>query len=160
MSADHAWRTLAEVNGWIRLADTKAAALLSLSGLLGGWMLLTIPAGRAPALRTVTLMIGLTLTVATACLALNALRPSTRHTALPSTLHFGDIARGYARAATAFADECSDLFADEERLTRALCDQVWVNSIIAARKFRDVDRALLMLTAAMTATAAALLMGG
>jgi len=160
VSADHAWRALGEVNGWIRVADAKAAALLSLSGLLGGWILVLIPDARVSALRTAMLAIGLTLTLVTACLTLNALRPSTRNAAQPSALHFDDIARGYTTAVAAFVEECSSLLADEERLTRALCDQVWVNSIIAARKFRDVDRALPVLVAAMIPTAAALLMGG
>ncbi|MEU6752769.1 Pycsar system effector family protein [Spirillospora sp. NPDC046719] len=159
MSTEDAWRALAEVNGWIRVADAKAAALLSLSGLLGGWIVSALPVERHPGLRTAILTAGLAMVFGTACMAIRALRPVVWKGPPHSGLHFVDISRLYASGA-AFAAESAGLMADGDRLTRELCQQLWVNSTIATRKFQSVDRALMLLVPGLAATVAALLAEG
>jgi hypothetical protein len=164
VSAEGAWKALAEVNGWIRFADAKAAALLSLSGLLGGWILAMLgEPGQTPA-RSVALVAGLGPAVCTAFLALRALRPArpagpdrpgAGRSVPPSLLYFADVARRYGDDPAAYVRDCAGLLDDEERLVREICDQVWVNSRIAARKFRQVDRGVFVLAAGLVMTAAA-----
>lgn len=149
MSTEHAWKVLAEVNGWIRFADAKAAALLSLSGLLGGWMLVLASGEPRSPLKGAGLLTGMVLVLAAAGLSLSALRPVTGRRVGHSLLHFDDVARGYAGDGTEYARACQALLADPERLVGQVCDQIWINSGIAARKFRDVDRALFTLVPAL-----------
>ncbi|MGK5557815.1 Pycsar system effector family protein [Actinomadura kijaniata] len=158
MSADSAWKALAEVNGWVRFADAKATAALSLSGLLGGWILALLPAQRHAAPRTVVLAVALVFAALATGLALAALRPAVRRGPPRSLLHFADVARLYPDAA-AFADDCADLLDDEVRMVREVGDQIWVNSVIATRKFRHIDRALLALVPGVVLTLGAVLAG-
>jgi hypothetical protein len=155
VNADGAWKALAEVNGWIRFADAKAAALLSLTGLLGGWALVMLREPGRSAAGSAALAAGLGMAVGAAFLAIRALRPVSGRSAPPSLLYFADVARRYGDDRAAYVRDCAGLLEDEERLVREICDQVWANSAIAARKLRHVDGGLFMLIAALLVTAVA-----
>ena len=138
MSIENAWRALDQVSTMIRFADAKAVAALSVSGVLGGWVLMTFPSRH---LLGALLEAGsLAALAAAAGFAMLAMRPRVHSTYGASLIHFEEAARLFASDADSFALSCQALFIAEDRLMASLCQQLGVNSMVAAGKFRNVNR--------------------
>lgn len=143
MSIENAWRALDQVSALIRFADAKAVAALTVSGVLGGWVLTTFPSRHLlgdEIGRTLLEAGSLTALIAAAAFALLAMRPRTHSTYGAPMFHFEEAARRFAAEPDRFAQSCRTLFAAEERLMASLCQQLGVNSTVAAGKFRNVNR--------------------
>jgi hypothetical protein len=143
MSIENAWRALDQVSTMIRFADAKAVAALSVSGVLGGWVLTTFPSRHllgAELGRALLEAGSLAALAAAAGFALLAMRPRVHSTYGASLIHFEEAARLFASDADSFALSCQALFIAEDRLMASLCQQLGVNSMVAAGKFRDVNR--------------------
>jgi hypothetical protein len=138
VSIENAWRALDQVSTMIRFADAKAVAALSVSGVLGGWVLMTFPSRH---LLGALLEAGsLAALAAAAGFAMLAMRPRVHSTYGASLIHFEEAARLFASDADSFALSCQALFIAEDRLMASLCQQLGVNSMVAAGKFRNVNR--------------------
>lgn len=143
MSIENAWRALDQVSTLIRFADAKAVAALSVSGVLGGWVLMTFPSRHplgAEIGRTMLEAGSLAALAAAAGFALLAMRPRIHSVYGASMIHFEEAARRFAADAECFAQSCQTLFTAEDRLMADLCQQLGVNSMVAAGKFRNVNR--------------------
>ncbi|GAA3298241.1 hypothetical protein Dvina_52290 [Dactylosporangium vinaceum] len=152
MKTDDAWKSLAQVNEWIRFADVKAGAVLAGSGVLGGLLIKAIP-DRAtfhqhPA-RATLISLAIICVGCSALITLRTLAPRLRTGEARSMIYFDHIARKYAKDRSTFVDRYISLADKEEDLVRQLIDQVWSNSMVARRKFRRVSFAVVFLGSSM-----------
>jgi len=160
LSTDDSWKSLGQVNEWIRFADAKATAVLAASGVLGGLLVRSIPnvvefkihPARATLLSIAILCVG-----ASALITLRTFAPRLRTGEARSLIYFDHVARRYANDRPAFVDSYSSLTSSQERLTRELAEQIWANSHVARRKFRRVSFAVRFLGLAMASSGVAVL---
>lgn len=142
--AEDAWKTLSQVNDWIKVADTKAGVVLSACGVLGGAVLHGMPpqpqwAGHP--WKAGLLLCALALACASALMSLQVFAPRLKAGEPTSLLYFDHIARGYARPAE-FSRHYLRMLDADDRLRAALAEQVWATSTVARRKFRRVTPAV------------------
>ena len=154
MHSDDAWAALDQVGQWTRFADAKAAVILASSGVLGG-LLLGRPASAghdAAAIRGIMLGVGLVAVALSAVFSLRALQPRLRiRRVTPTSLLFFDhVARRYAGDAAEYVAAFTQASADDA-LSQDVIGQVWANSIVARRKFRQVTVATWLLGLALVA---------
>jgi hypothetical protein len=160
VGADDAWRSLGQINEWIRFADAKAGAVLAASGVLGAFLVNDVPrledfkvhTTRAALLAVAIICIGLS-----SLLSLQILAPRLRTGEARSLIYFDHVARRYASDRNGFADNYLSLTKIDTDLTRQIADQVWATSIVARRKFRRVSYAIRLLGAAMVSAGAAVI---
>ena len=160
VKVDDAWKSLSQVNEWIRFADAKAIAILAGSGVLGGLLVRAIPQlsdfkiypARATLLSVAIVCVG-----ASALIALRSVAPRLRTGEARSLIYFEHVARRYASDRAAFVKGFVSLADDETRLVEHIAEQTWANSLVARRKFRRVSYAVLFLGAAMASSGAAII---
>lgn len=143
-NAEDAWKTLAQVNDWIKVADTKAGAVLSACGVLGGAVLHGMPPQQQWAHQPWTvglLFTSLALAAASALMAMRVFAPRLKAAEPTSLLYFDHIARGYARPER-FSQDFIEMLDSDNHLRESLADQVWATSTVARRKFRHVTPAV------------------
>lgn len=161
-SVENAWRMLDQANGWLRFADAKATAVLSVSGVLGGVVVARYPSWSAMGQRPwpgVLASLAL-LAVATAgVFALRALWPRTWTRSSASLLHFQHVARAYADRPADFVRNCAETVAQDSRLATEIYQQLWVNSVLAEQKYARVNRALMALLAGLVLTVTTAVIG-
>ena len=162
VSTDDAWKSLEITGEWSRFADAKAGALVAAAGLLAGLMIQEAPTlrafGREP-VRAGLLAVALVSLVVTAALCLHALLPRTGIGAPRSLIHFEAVAGRYTDDQASFVDAHLRLVADPERLRRQIAEQIWANSVVAHRKYRNIKLATYSLAVAMATGAAAGILG-
>jgi Family of unknown function (DUF5706) len=146
--SDDAWAALDQLAQWIRFADAKAAVILASSGVLGG-LLLARPASAghdAAAIRGIVLGVGLVAVALSALFSLRALQPRLRirRVSPTSLLYFDHVARRYAGNAAEYVGAFTGASADGA-LGQDVIGQVWANSVVARRKFRQVTVATWLL---------------
>jgi hypothetical protein len=160
VKVDDAWKALGQVNDWIRFADAKAIAVLAASGVLGGLLVRSIPRASDFKLHTATAILlsaAIVCIGASALITLRTLAPRLRAGEARSLLYFDHVARRYSQDRNAFVENFVGLGADEAGVVRQIADQVWVNSIVARRKFRRVSYAVVFLGLAMASSGAAVI---
>ncbi len=161
-SGEDAWKALQHINDLIKVADTKAAAMLAAGGVLGGILLRTLPAQQrwlVEWLHVGLLLISIGSVSASILFALMVFVPRLRTDASRSILFFDNIASRYAKAAD-FVPVCRRTLGDTARLEASLAEQIWATSRIAQRKFRNVTPAIWLFGIALiTALLAGLVKG-
>jgi Family of unknown function (DUF5706) len=134
---DSAWKTLERVNEWIRFADSKAVALLTGNGVLGGFVIRAMPrwsqVGTHP-WRYWFLATSLGFVMAAILSNLRVLTPKLKAGEPRSLLYFDHVGKRY-RDPTNFNHAFRELLNDEPRLIDQIADQVWANSRVARKKF-------------------------
>ena len=161
MDSDDAWAALDQLGQWIRFADAKAAVILASSGVVGG-LLLARPASAghdAAAIRGIVLGIGLVAVALSALFSLRALQPRLRIRRVPPTslLYFDHVARRHPRDAAEYVAAFTQAAADGG-LSQDIIGQVWANSVVARRKFRQVAAATWLLGLALVSGGVAVLL--
>ncbi|WP_406635123.1 Pycsar system effector family protein [Amycolatopsis sp. WGS_07] len=154
---EDAWKTLLQTNDWIKVADAKAAATLAASGVLGSVLARSAPGPTAwrqePWLASLT-MLSLTLTVISAFFALRVFAPRLRAGEPRSLMYFDHIARRYPKALDFKLTFICML--DRDGLMReSIIEQLWANSRVARRKFKQVAYAIWLLGGALATQVAA-----
>jgi Family of unknown function (DUF5706) len=160
VATDESWKLLEHVNEWLRFADAKAGAILAASGVLGGLMLSSIPTrskALAHPLNAVLILIALAGIAASSLLTLRVLAPRLRTGEARSLVYFDHIARRYQSERNAFVDNYLSLANDGDGLARQLTEQIWANSLVARRKFRQVSYATRFLGLSMFSCGCAVL---
>lgn len=148
---DDVWKSLAQVNDWIKVADAKAVALLAGSGILGGFVVRALPAwrewGTAPWYHSFLLLSTASLSLAI-FLSLSALMPKLKAGEPRSLVYFDHIARRYEDFKP-FKKNYLAMINRDEQLREQLTEQLWATSRVARRKFVRVTYALLAAVAAI-----------
>lgn len=159
---DDAWKALSQANDWIKVADTKAGAIVAVDGVLGGLLVRALPAAdswtRHP-WQAGAILGGLTLVVAGALIALRVFAPRLRAGEPRSLIYFDHIARRYPKAAD-FKVTFIAMLDREGQLREALAEQLWANSRVARKKFRRVAVSLWLLAGALVVALCASLLQG
>jgi hypothetical protein len=160
VQTEDAWKSLGQVNDWIRFADAKAVAIIAGSGVLGGFLVKAIP--RLADFKVYPLRAGL-LSLAIVCVGISALialrtvAPRLRTGEARSLLYFDHVARRYTAARGAFVENYVSLATDHARFAEALVEQLWATSLVARRKFRRVAYAVTFLGIAMASSGLAVI---
>lgn len=150
---EDSWKALQQTHDLIKVADTKAAAIVTGNGVLGGVLLKALPphGGWSAAWPHVALLLGgMTAISASIIFALRVFMPRLRNDRPQGLLYFGNIARRYTDPAD-FVPAYTKLLSDGAKLQGALAEQVWTTSHIAQRKFRNVTPAIWLLGIALIA---------
>lgn len=145
--SEDAWKFLQQTHDLIKVADAKAAAIVTGNGVLGGVLLKALPPhiGWSAAWPHVTLLLASIAAVTASILfALRVFIPRLRNDRQQSLLYFGTVASRYTELA-AFLPEYRKLLSDDAKLEKALAEQVWTTSQIARHKFRNVTPAIWLL---------------
>jgi hypothetical protein len=153
------WKLYAVINDWIRLADTKAAALLAACGALtlAAINVLNTPGGSLGALRgakPLAVLAGVLLLAAAGC-ALAAITPRLlpRHPDR-SSLFFGHIV--LTGSADEYETQVRENAGAADVAFAQICRQVWANAHVAAQKHQCLFLGSLLLAGAL----AVVLLGG
>ena len=133
------WKTLSSINEWVRFSEGKAIALLTVQGVLIAVLSQNLLA-ESQSFDSVVLI------VASAALALNAismlfaflcLNPKLKLLGGVSPLFFGSIASSF-KGSNEYYEYYRDNMNTDESISKELCGQIFVNSQIANRKYRNV----------------------
>ncbi|MFG1607804.1 Pycsar system effector family protein [Actinoplanes sp. NPDC049265] len=154
---DDAWRTLVLQIDLVKHAETKAAATLASSGVLGGLLFTLVSQNRSGGALFVTVASAAAIAVVTAAVAAGiALRPRLYHRhGSNNLLFYRTIARRYGHDAAAFGKDLTELYADRPALLAALAGQILSNANVATQKYRAISVAVAALLAALGLVAAA-----
>lgn len=155
---DEAWKSLTQVNEWIRFADAKAGAVLAASGVLGGLLVTSIPSREDFAIhvvRSILLSAAIVCVGASTLITLRILAPRLRTGEARSLIYFSHIARRYADDRNAFVENFLSLVNDGDRHAEHVAEQIWANSRVAHQKFKSVTFAIYLLGVAMVAAGSA-----
>lgn len=145
------WRMLDHVLGLVRHAELKAVTILATSGLLGQILMVVL---QEPHSAVVTVCGGLAggLAVAAALCSVGVLWPRTSAGGeRPNLLHFATVARIRGSVLAIYQQQLAELVRDRDELLAQLAEQIWANSIIARRKFRLANLAMISIIAAAVA---------
>ncbi len=158
---EQAWKALTLVNDWIRHAEAKVAATLALTGT-SGVLLFNLVFPRNDPGRTLSVaavVCAAALFIAGGFSAL-ALMPQVR--AKPwrqedptSLLFFRHVARKYKTDYPAYGDVLATLTTDPDALTRQIAHQIQSNALVAHRKYRWANLAIIALMIGLIALAIA-----
>lgn len=163
-ATDDAWRALTLQIDMVRHAETKAAAALASSGVLGGLLYTLVSQTKHGGVVFAVVATAAATAIVTAAAAAGvALRPRLylRH-AGSNLLFYGSIVRRFGHDAEAFGSDFAALLADRPRMISAVSAQIVGNANVATRKYRAVDVSILALLTALAllaGTAAAALAG-
>lgn len=159
---DSGWKVLGHIHDWIRVADAKAAATLTASGVLAGIELKAMPslheAQDSPA-RFWVLVLSCVLAAVSALMCLVVLAPRVRAGHGHSAIFFSDIDGDYCKAKEYVPKFRQLLDRGGDELLCELGEQVWANAHVASRKFVRVGWAMRLLGAALLVAGAAVLLG-
>ncbi|WP_419835986.1 Pycsar system effector family protein [Endozoicomonas atrinae] len=134
---DRLWKTYSIVNEWIRYSDTKAYTLLAVQGVFIGLLYKAFDGSIDSSGLTKTLSItGLLLNVISVFFAFTCINPRLNVTGTQSPLYFGAIA-SFA-SADSYQSHFNNKFVTPESVEKELSRQIYINSKIADRKYKNV----------------------
>lgn len=144
---DDAWRALTLQIDMVRHAETKAAAALASSGVLGGLLYTLVSQAKNPGTVFVVVATAAATAIVTAAAAAGvALRPRLfLRQAKSNLLFYGSIVRRFGHDADAFGTDFAALLADRRAMLAAVSAQILGNANVATRKYRAVDVSILAL---------------
>ncbi len=158
---DQAWKALSLVNDWIRHAEAKVAATLAVTGATGTLLFNRVHPQQDPSrtLKVAAVVSAAALLVAgvfSALALLPRLRAKPWQQEEPSNLlFFRHIARKYKTDFPAYGDVLATLTANADALTREIAHQVQSNALVAHRKYRWANLAVVTLAIGLAALAVA-----
>lgn len=144
---DHAWKTLALMNEWIRHSDAKAGVTLAFTGALATmtFNLAKDFEDRNLFFDALVLVVCLLLVV-TGCLCGWTLTPRVKNKEVGQAgvnlLFFMSIEHSFRHKRRQYSDELRILTSDHTQLTRELADQIHANARIATVKSNTVAWAI------------------
>lgn len=158
---DDAWRVLLLQLDLVKHAETKAAAALASSGVLGGLLYSLVSQNETGGVLFAVVASAAAIAIVGAAAAAGvALRPRlfTRQGS-QNPLFYRAVARRFGHDADAFGRVFGTLLTDRAALLSALSGQILANANVATRKYRAVNVAVLTLLGALGLLAAAAIVG-
>lgn len=147
---DGLWRNLEHVSEWVRFADTKAAAVLTLDGILATVLVTAFASHSGYAVVVYVALTGAACFLsASAAMCMACLLPRLKIGQADNVIYFAGIS-SYASPAEYF-DELRRV-ALEGRVDSELARETWSRSRAAAIKYKYVRWALVALSAALAAS--------
>jgi len=136
---ENLWKTLGSINEWVRFSEGKAIALLAAQGVLIGVLSqnLLLDDFSLNAKESITVGLALAFNGGSMFFAFLCLNPRIKLKGGISPLFFGSIASSF-KASNEYFDYYNEKMSNEESISKELCGQIFVNSQIANRKYRNV----------------------
>ncbi|MEU4692325.1 Pycsar system effector family protein [Actinoplanes sp. NPDC023714] len=158
---DDAWRALQLQFDLVKHAETKAAATLASSGVLGGLLYSLVSQNKVGGVLFALFAALSAVAIVTAATAAGiALRPRQfRRHGSRNLLFYGAIADEFGHDAGAFGGEFEALLGDRSALLAAISGQILSNANVAARKYHAINVAIFTLLAALALMAVTAGMG-
>ncbi len=150
--AENLWETLKTTNDWIKVSDAKAVAIISLQSVFLGFLLsqsIDEKFEQANWWFSYTILVcaiilnGISIAYSFCCV-----NPRLRLIGGISPIYFGTIAEKFNNSA-AYKRFFSEKFDSESEIEEELAGQVYVNSTIAWRKFKNVAYSIRSLVASL-----------
>ena len=160
-STEEAWRVLLLQLDLVKHAETKAAAALATSGVLGGLLYSLISQNKTGGVLFAVVASATAIAIVTATAAAGvALRPRLfARQRSENLLYYSAVARRFGHDADAFGRVFGTLLTDRPAMLSALSGQILANANVATLKFRAVNVAVLILLAALGLLAATAIVG-
>jgi len=141
---------LQSINGWINHSDTKAFALLGTQGVFFAFIISAVFSREFYALNSIwsliAVAIALGLNGASVAFSFLAVNPRLKLTGGVSPFFFGSVATNFENSKK-FSEFCEKKLSSDKDIIFELEGQIYVNSTIAWRKFKNVAWALRCLVA-------------
>lgn len=148
-SADDAWAVLLLVNDWIKHAEAKLGVIFALVGLLAAGLIALVTDVEEPnsALLSASLISGMLIVFSAICATMGLLPKfrAQKNAHDVNLLFYGDVAAHFQGRGKelAYVKELEAVLADHDTLSRQIARQAWVNSAVAARKYKWANWAIL-----------------
>jgi hypothetical protein len=150
---DNLWKTYDAIQELIRFADTKATAILAISGVIAGFYFSNFTAiqniMQQKSMSIIPLAIATILLLFTSALSAYCIAPRLKMNKSKCLIFFCDIAN--YKSADEYGKALSNKMT-EEQIKKQLIDQVWANSKIATKKYRAVNTAVLLFVASIVSS--------
>jgi hypothetical protein len=150
---ENLWKTYDAIQELIRFADTKATAILAISGVIAGFYFSNIAAIQniiqQKSISIIPLAIATILLLFTSALSAYCIAPRLKMNKNHCLIFFCDIAN--YKSANEYEKALSDKMKDEQ-IKKQLTDQVWANSKIATKKYRVVNTTVLLFVASIVSS--------
>lgn len=135
------WQTYQVVNEWIRFADTKAAVVIAINGILMGFVVTNLPSLKVVLLGYKWLLI-ISIFAALSNLlstyfSIKCLNPTLNVGEPNSLIYYAHIALQFD-SYNEYYQETKEVFADEVESTKQIASQVWANSKVAWKKYKAI----------------------
>ncbi len=138
------WNTLQSVSEWVRFSDTKAGVIITVYGVI-----LTIiysnakevySAVSSSTLQVILVIMSGLLSVVSLWYCFLCLNPRLKNNNPTSGLYYGHIAKFTNHKE--YLDLVSNKFGDESEFEKQITEQIYINSVIAWKKFNNVGWAI------------------
>jgi hypothetical protein len=154
---DQAWQVLGLVTEWVKHAEAKAAATLTVAGVIGGVLYNLVDNLRVTGpVVDVAAVVCVVFAFAGGLAAAWSLKPRLWSKEPPSSpIYYHHIARRHARDAgpDPYAARLRDMTVDQQRLTDEISAQIWANAHVATTKYRWANLGLAAVLVAVVALA-------
>jgi|TARA_R110002051_G_scaffold116589_1_gene190146 hypothetical protein len=139
------WQGISYINGLNRSSEIKAGLIISFYGLLIG-VVFKMATGlesnlHLNVLLSVTFMIFIFFVSRSIYFSFRCFMPQIETKFDPNMFFFHDVVTKYG-SINEYSKKMMDLMDDEEQLYDQLGEQIFVNSLIASKKFTDVNRSV------------------
>lgn len=138
---EYLWKTYSTINEWIRFADTKAGGILALNGVIAGIVISKI-LGSTDCLQnhpglSILLVIGAITAFGSIYFAVRCLNPTLKVGESSSLIFFAHVAKAFSTP-DGYRQAVQKTFTDDGQLMTQISDQVWANSKVAWKKYKNV----------------------
>ena len=149
---DNLWKTLHNINEWIRFSEGKAIAIMATQGVF-----ITIASQKLledslvfGSFELITTVVALLFSCVSIGIAFQCLNPSLKISGGVSPLYFGSIAESFNSSREYYEYFNQSMTADNS-ISEELCGQIYINSRIADRKYRHVAYSIRCMMCAIVA---------
>lgn len=141
MKQEEYWKILSNTNDWIKFSDTKAVVVLTVYGIL----VTTIYANANDVYNYLSnsffsifiASIAIILSVLSILFSFLSINPRLKNSNPSSIIYFGHIQKN-AKNSLEYYQNSQDILSDESEYEKQVSEQVFVNSKIAWKKFKNV----------------------
>jgi hypothetical protein len=146
LTTETLWRTYGAINEWIRFADAKAGAILTVNGVLGGALVTALGGNKdflvAHLFTFGAVVLSLACIVTSTIHCLRCIQPSLKADPATSLLYFGHISHQFRGNSRDYTDALRKKLASPLDAMHEIGDQVWVNAHVATSKNRKIVRGI------------------
>lgn len=141
---DTLWKNDSIINEWIRFSDTKATTVLALNGVIIGILSPTLISNKDFLFNHQIIFVAIVICFLTiifsTCFCICCLNPTLKFGNSRSLIFFSHIAK-YPTSSD-YSQSIENSFNDECNIKKDLCEQIWINSIIANKKNESVKKSI------------------
>lgn len=143
--AENYWRILDVNLAWIRQSDTKAYTIFMIYGISISLVFSNVDMIKSLIINSKLVMLLAVIYLGASLVAIifgfRCIQPSLKLKFPPSVIFFGSIARTYTTPED-YHQQSKKVLGDPDKMNQELCNQIFINSIIARGKFEDITKSI------------------